>query len=87
MPRSSIDPETLSQALNLICQAEGIAADHVEAVRLVDDDEIEVKVAHPSGRSRLLVYPLAALRGVRSSAVQPDDAPPDAVSKAAQSKR
>ncbi len=83
----------MSQALKLICQAEGIAADQVAAVRLVDD-EIEVKVAHPSGRTRLLVYPLAALRGARpgsdkagsdeDSAVPSDSGQPDALSETAQ---
>ena len=81
----------MSEAVKLICRAEGVAADRVEAVRLVDDD-IEVKVANPSGGSRLLVYPLAALRGVSPStgrwgAVPSDGDQADAVSENARSKR
>jgi hypothetical protein len=61
MPQRSIDDETLARALQLICEVEGIAVAHVTAVK-VEEDEVEVKVAHPSGGNRILTYPLAALR-------------------------
>jgi hypothetical protein len=61
MPQSPIDDEMLAQVLQLICEVEGLAIAQVQTVKL-EDDEVEVKVAHASGGNRILTYPLAALR-------------------------
>jgi hypothetical protein len=59
----------LANALASICEAEGIAAPQVRSIEIVDD-EIVARIDRPSGRSRLVTYPIAILADRQSSEPQ-----------------
>jgi hypothetical protein len=61
----SIRDNGWTDAIRLICEAEGLAILQVTSVQVVDD-EISVHLVLPNGRSRISTYPLAALYGKRS---------------------
>ena len=52
----------LRQALERLCEAEGIALAQVQSIS-IDEEEISAHIVRPGGHGRVITYPLTVLLG------------------------